>query len=143
MCVCVRARLCVCVWMRERLVRAAPAAHVCDALVFNLCTLYDLSCDNKVRESGTSVRACARVWRCRGERAILATTRGVYGCVRGACTDVLSSLHHSRSHTSCRTLDDLSRATTNKTSARKKRVLQGVAERYLLDDIDPASFRIG
>ncbi len=60
----------------ERLVREAPAMHLCDALVFNLCTLYDLSCDNRA-------------------------------------------------------------------SARKKRVLQGVAERYLLDDIDPASFRIG
>ena len=48
----------------------------CDALVFNLCTLYDLSSDNRA-------------------------------------------------------------------SARKKRVLQGVAERYMLDDIDPASFRIG
>ena len=60
----------------ERLVRAAPQTYLCDALVFNLCTLYDLSNDNRA-------------------------------------------------------------------SARKKRVLQGVAERYMLDDIDPASFRIG
>ena len=59
----------------ESLIRENPAAHMCDVVVFNLSTLYELSCDNKLQ-------------------------------------------------------------------VRKKRVLQQVAQRFFLDDIDLLSFRI-
>ena len=32
--------------------RAAPQTYLCDALVFNLCTLYDLSSDNRASAPG-------------------------------------------------------------------------------------------
>jgi hypothetical protein len=59
----------------EGLIQEDPAAHLVDCVVFNLCTLYELSCDNE------------------------ATTR-------------------------------------------KKRVLQQVAARFCLDDVNELSFRI-
>ena len=30
----------------EGLIREDPTAHMCDVVVFNLCTMYELSCDN-------------------------------------------------------------------------------------------------
>ena len=33
----------------ESLIRENPAAHMCDVVVFNLSTLYELSCDNKLQ----------------------------------------------------------------------------------------------
>lgn len=59
----------------EDLIRRDPMLYMLDVVVFNLCTLYDLSFDPTA-------------------------------------------------------------------SATKKRMLQGVAQRYLLEDIDPASFRV-
>jgi hypothetical protein len=32
----------------EKLIQEDPAAHLVDCVVFNLCTMYELSCDNEV-----------------------------------------------------------------------------------------------
>ena len=37
------------VTMLENLIREDPTAHMSDVIVFNLCTLYELSCDSKVQ----------------------------------------------------------------------------------------------
>ena len=50
MCVCAmyKCELATAVSALEELVQEDPVAHMCDVVVFNLCTMYELSCDNEV-----------------------------------------------------------------------------------------------
>ncbi len=48
MCVCAMYKCTTAVSALEELVQEDPVAHMCDVVVFNLCTMHELSCDNGV-----------------------------------------------------------------------------------------------